>query len=154
MPARKLQLRGQVVISGDLAGVEQGRALATEAGAKKVVPLSVSGAFHSELMTPAADGLREWLATVEFRDPAYPVVSNVTAQAVRTGAEARELLVRQVTAPVRWSTSIATMVAAGVDRFLELGPGMVLCGLNRRNAKGVPCSNLGEPEDFAAMENA
>lgn len=145
---------GQVVISGDLAGVEQGRALATEAGAKKVVPLSVSGAFHSELMTPAADGLREWLATVEFRDPAYPVVSNVTAQAVRTGAEARELLVRQVTAPVRWSTSIATMVAAGVDRFLELGPGMVLCGLNRRNAKGVPCSNLGEPEDFAAMENA
>ena len=144
---------GQVVISGDLAGVEQGSALATEAGAKKVVPLSVSGAFHSELMTPAGEGLREWLATVEFRDPAYPVVSNVTARPVLTGAEARDLLVRQVTAPVRWSASIAAMVDAGVDRFVELGPGKVLCGLNRRNAKGIPCSNLAEPDDFIALES-
>jgi [acyl-carrier-protein] S-malonyltransferase len=144
---------GQVVISGDLAGVEQGSALATEAGAKKVVPLSVSGAFHSELMTPAGEGLREWLATVEFRDPAYPVVSNVTARPVSTGAEARDLLVRQVTAPVRWSASIAAMVDAGVDRFVELGPGKVLCGLNRRNAKGIPCSNLAEPDDFIALES-
>jgi len=143
---------GQVVISGDLAGVEQGGALATEAGAKKVVPLNVSGAFHSELMTPAAEGLAEHLAGVEFRNPAYPVVSNVTARPVTTGAEARELLVRQVTAPVRWSASIRAMVDAGVDRFLELGPGKVLCGLNRRNAKGIPCTNIAEPDDFAALE--
>jgi [acyl-carrier-protein] S-malonyltransferase len=146
--------KGQVVISGDLAGVEQGIALATEAGAKRVARLSVSGAFHSELMTPAAEGLSERLATVEFRDPDFPVVSNVTAQPVTKGAEARELLVRQVTAPVRWSASIAAMVDAGIDRFLELGPGKVLCGLNRRNAKGIPCSNLGEPNDFASLENA
>jgi len=142
---------GQIVISGDLAGVEQGSALAAEAGAKRVVRLSVSGAFHSELMTPAAEGLRERLASVEFRDPDFPVVSNVTAQPVTTGAEARELLVRQVTAPVRWGASVAAMVQAGADRFLELGPGKVLCGLNRRNAKGIPCSNLGEPEDLASL---
>jgi [acyl-carrier-protein] S-malonyltransferase len=145
---------GQVVISGDLAGVEQGGRLATEAGAKKVVPLTVSGAFHSELMRPAAEGLAAHLAAVAFRDPDYPVVSNVTAQPVTSGAEARDLLVKQLTAPVRWSASIAAMVAAGVDRFIEIGPGKVLSGLNRRNAKGLPCSNLGEPADFDALGGA
>lgn len=145
---------GQVVISGDVEGVEQGSALAAEAGAKRVVPLSVSGAFHSELMEPAARGLAEHLATVELRDPAYPVVSNVTAKPVTSGDQARQLLVRQVTAPVRWSSSVAGMVEAGVDRFLELGPGKVLCGLNRRNAKGLPCSSVGEPDDFTAFEDA
>lgn len=145
---------GQVVISGDLAGVEQGSALASDAGAKRVVPLRVSGAFHSELMAPAAEGLAEHLAGIDFRDPAYPVVSNVTAKPVTTGAEARELLVRQVTAPVRWSASIAAMVQAGADRFLELGPGTVLCGLNRRNARGIPCASVGEPDDFSEWGDA
>lgn len=144
---------GQIVLSGDLAGVEQGSALATEAGAKRVVPLSVSGAFHSRLMEPAARGLAQHLAGVEFRDPRFPVVSNVTAEPVTSGVEARELLIRQVTAPVRWSASIAAMVEAGADRFLELGPGKVLCGLNRRNAKGVPCSSVGEPDDFSAFDD-
>ncbi|MDH3227741.1 MAG: ACP S-malonyltransferase [Thermoleophilia bacterium] len=145
---------GQVVISGDVAGVEQGMALAKEAGAKKVVPLKVSGAFHSELMQPAADGLRDRLAGVEFRDPAYPVVSNVTAKPVRAGSEARTLLVQQVTSPVRWSASIATMLTAGVDRFVEVGPGKVLSTLNRRNAAGVPSIWLGEPDDFASRGDA
>jgi len=145
---------GQVVISGDLAGVEQGGRLATEAGAKKVVPLSVSGAFHSELMRPAAEGLAAHLAAVPFRDPDYPVVSNVTALPVTSGAEARDLLVKQLTAPVRWSASIAAMVGAGVDRFVEIGPGKVLSGLNRRNAKGLPCSNVGEPADLDALGGA
>jgi [acyl-carrier-protein] S-malonyltransferase len=143
---------GQVVISGDLAGVEQGSRLATEAGAKRVVPLNVSGAFHSELMRPAAEGLAEWLAGVDFRDPTYPVVSNVTAAPVTSGAEARELLIEQLTAPVRWSASIGAMLAAGVDRFVEVGPGKVLCGLNRRNARGIPCSSVGEPDDLATLE--
>jgi len=143
---------GQVVISGDLIGIERGSALAKEAGAKKVVPLSVSGAFHSELMAPAAEGLAEWLASIEFRDPDFPVVSNVTGQPVTTGAEARDLLVRQVTAPVRWRASITAMIESGVDRFLELGPGKVLSGLNRRNARGIPCSNVGAPDDFASLE--
>jgi [acyl-carrier-protein] S-malonyltransferase len=143
---------GQIVVSGDVAGVEQGMALFTEAGAKRVLPLNVSGAFHSPLMAPAAQGLRKKLDTLEFRDPAFPVVSNVTARPVTAGAEARDLLVEQLTSPVRWAASVATMVGAGVDRFLELGPGTVLCGLNRRNARGVPCASLGEPADIESFE--
>jgi [acyl-carrier-protein] S-malonyltransferase len=143
---------GQVVISGDLAGVEQGSALAKEAGAKRVLPLSVSGAFHSTLMEAAAEALRKKLESVELRDPAFPVVSNVTAQPVTSGEEARELLVRQLTSPVRWAASIATLLAAGVDGFVEVGPGKVLAGLNRRNAPGMPTRPLAEPADFPSLE--
>lgn len=143
---------GQVVVSGDVAGVEQGMALLAEAGAKRVMPLNVSGAFHSPLMEPAARGLREMLEGLEFRDPAYPVFSNVTAGPVTSGAAARGLLVEQLTSPVRWAASVAAMVAAGADRFLELGPSSVLCGLNKRNAKGIPCTSLGEPEDIERFQ--
>jgi [acyl-carrier-protein] S-malonyltransferase len=142
---------GQVVVSGDVAGVEQGMALLTEAGAKRVLPLKVSGAFHSPLMAPAAAGLRAHLESLTFHDPAYPVLSNVTAKPVTSGAEACDLLVEQLTSPVRWAASVAAMVEAGVDRFLELGPGSVLCGMNKRNAKGVPCASLGEPAEVTTF---
>lgn len=145
---------GQIVISGDEAGVRQCMRLASEAGAKKVVSLNVSGAFHSPLMAPAASGLRSRLEEIAFRDPAYPVISNVTAEPVTSGATARELLVEQLTSPVRWSASVQAMLAAGVDRFVELGPGKVLAGLNRRNAKGVPTTSVGEPGDLDAIEGA
>lgn len=143
---------GQIVVSGDAAGVEQGMALFVRAGAKRVMPLNVSGAFHSPLMEPAARGLRERLETLEFRDPCYPVFSNVTAAPVTSGSRARDLLVQQLTSPVRWAASVSAMVAAGADRFLELGPGSVLCGLNKRNAKGMPCTSLGEPADLEAFQ--
>lgn len=143
---------GQIVVSGDAAGVGQGSALFSEAGAKRVLPLKVSGAFHSPLMEPAAAGLRAKLEAVTFNDPTYPVVSNVTAQPVTSGAQARELLVDQLTSPVRWAASVTAMVEAGVDRFLELGPGSVLCGLNKRNAKGLSCTSLGEPADIESFE--
>ncbi|MDP2956621.1 MAG: ACP S-malonyltransferase [Longimicrobiales bacterium] len=143
---------GQIVVSGDLAGVEQGMALFTAAGAKRVLPLNVSGAFHSPLMEPAARGLREKLESVSFRDPAFPVFSNVTAGPVTSGAGARKLLVEQLTSPVRWAASVAAMVVAGADRFLELGPGSVLCGLNKRNAKGFSCTSLGEPADIHSFQ--
>ena len=143
--------KGQVVMSGDVEGVAQGMALAKEAGARRVLPLNVSGAFHSPLMEPAADGLRDKLASLTFSDPAYPVYSNVTAGPVTSAAQARDLLVEQLTSPVRWSASVASMVADGVGRFLELGPGNVLAGLNRRNAKGLPCSSLGEPDDIESF---
>jgi [acyl-carrier-protein] S-malonyltransferase len=120
---------------------------AREAGARRVLELNVSGAFHSPLMEPAQEGLAAQLAAVPFADPAFPVVSNVTAATVTTAADARALLVRQLTAPVLWSASVATMVAAGADRFLELGPGSVLCGLNKRNAKGASCASVGSPAD-------
>ena len=142
----------QIVISGDLAGMEEGTELLEEAGARRVLPLKVSGAFHSPLMAPAADGLRAALESVEFSDPKVPVISNVTAEPVTSGETARELLVAQLTSPVRWAATIDTMTAAGVDRFLELGPGSVLCGLNRRNARGASCASMGEAEDVYAYE--
>ena len=142
---------GQVVISGDIEGVDEGMRLAREAGARRVVPLSVSGAFHSPLMAPAAEGLRARLEGLNFGDPRFPVVSNVTAAAVTEGSQARELLVEQLTSPVRWAGSVRSMVEAGVDRFVELGPGSVLCGLSRRNARGVPCTAVGEPGDVEAL---
>jgi [acyl-carrier-protein] S-malonyltransferase len=143
---------GQIVISGDMAGVECAMELASEEGARRVVQLSVSGAFHSPLMTPAEDGLRQHLEKTEFRDPTYPVVANVTAEPVTSADGARDLLIRQLTSPVRWSASVGRMVESGVDEFLELGPGSVLRGLNRRNAKGTSCCSLGEPQDLDNWE--
>lgn len=152
--AANFNARGQIVISGDLAAVEEAMELARDAGAKKVVPLNVSGAFHSPLMEPAAEGLRTHLAEVSFHDPRYPVVANATAEPVTFGEIARELLVKQLTSPVRWAASVSRMVTNGSDRFLELGPGKVLTTLNRRNAKGVPSTALGEPADLEAWETA
>ena len=143
---------GQVVISGDLAGVERAMDLAMERGAKRVVRLSVSGAFHSPLMTPALPEFEDWLASLSFRDPAFPVIANVTGEPVSTGDAARALLVRQLTTPVRWAASILHIADSGVDRFLEIGPGSVLRGLNRRIVRRIPCTSLGEPEDLDVWE--
>lgn len=138
---------GQVVVSGDAEGVERGLVQLMEAGARKVLPLNVSGAFHSPLMKPAEDGLRAHLEGVAFQDPRILVFSNVTAQPVAGGEAARDLLVQQLTAPVRWSAAIQAMVDAGAERFVELGAGSVLCGLNKRNARGLACHSVGTPGD-------
>jgi [acyl-carrier-protein] S-malonyltransferase len=98
-------------------------------------------------MKPAEDGLEAHLESVDFQDPEILVFSNVTAQPVDGGGAARDLLVHQLTAPVRWSASIRAMVEAGAERFVEIGSGSVLCGLNRRNARGMPCASVGTPED-------
>lgn len=144
--------RGQVVVSGDISGVDEGIMLAREAGAKGALKLKVSGAFHSPLMESAAKGLGDRLDSTEMRDPEFPVVSNVTADLVNSAEEAHRLLVQQLTSPVRWRDSITTMLEAGVRHFIELGPGGVLCGLNRRNAKGIPCHTVGEPNDVEAFD--
>lgn len=125
-------LPGQVVISGDEPAVARAMEMAKEAGARRVLPLNVSGAFHSPLMEAAESGLREHLASVRFSEPAFPVVSNVTAEPVSDPDEAHEVLVEQLTSPVRWTDSMRTMVGHDVDRFVELGPGRVLAGLMRR----------------------
>lgn len=144
--------QGQVVISGEVDGVRQAMDLAREAGAKRVLPLTVSGAFHSPLMDSATPGLRERLEEIKFSDPRFPVVSNVTAKLVGEGSEARDLLVEQLTAPVRWAASVQTMVEAGAEQFFELGSGSVLCGLNKRNARGFPCRSLGQPSDLDGLD--
>jgi [acyl-carrier-protein] S-malonyltransferase len=103
-----------------------------DAGARKVQPLKVSGAFHSPLMAVAEAGLREQLESVSFADPSFPIVSNVTAHPVSDAETARDLLVQQLTSAVRWSYAIRTMLELGVTRFLEVGTGKVLTGMLKR----------------------
>lgn len=143
---------GQVVISGDVDAVDRAVDLAPSREARRVVRLPVSGAFHSPLMEPAEEALRAHLASIKFERPRFPVYSNVTAAPVVDPDAARDLLVRQLTAPVRWSQGVRTMVEGGADRFAELGPGQVLAGLNRRNARGIPTVSLGTPGDLEALE--
>ncbi len=128
---------GQIVISGSIDGVRQAMRLAKERGARMVKELNVSGAFHSPLMEPAQDGLREAIARVKFRDASIPVYANVTAAPVRDAGEIKELLVRQLTNPVRWNASVQRMAADGATEFVEVGPGSVLQGLVKRIASGV-----------------
>lgn len=148
-----LNAPGQVVISGDADAVERAVSGARAAGARKAIPLSVSGAFHSPLMEPAVEGLRERLERVKFERPEFPVVSNVTAQPVADPDEIAALLLQQLTSPVRWAESIETMLEAGVDDFVELGPGSVLTGLNRRNARGVPSRAVQDSVDVNELGN-
>ncbi len=123
---------GQIVISGDGPAVERAGALATEAGARRVVPLPVSGAFHSPLMAFARDGLAETLAALDLSAPSCPVVLNVTAEPTTDPEEIRQRLLEQLTAPVRWAQSLERMAAEGATRFVEVGTGKVLSGLVRR----------------------
>jgi len=128
---------GQIVVSGSADGVAAVVERGKEAGAKRVIPLDVSGPFHSSLMQPAADKLAEALAQAEFRDAAVPVVANVHAKPVISGAELRELLVKQVVSPVQWEDTIAYLIEQGVDTFVEIGSGTVLAGLIKKIDKSV-----------------
>lgn len=143
---------GQVVISGDVAGVEAAMDLAKQAGAKRAIRLAVSGAFHSPLMEPARDGLAEALAGVALSDPDVPVYANVTAAPVRDAATARRLLLDQLTAPVRWTELVERLVADFPGAlFVELGPGTVLSGLVRKIAPGTDTMSCGAPADVDAL---
>ncbi len=148
-----LNAPGQVVVSGELRAIDWISSEAKKMGAKRVVGLAVSAAFHSPLMGPAAEAFREALERTTFHRPEFPVVSNVTAEPAEEAGRIRQLLVRQLTAPVRWIECIGRMRALGVERFAELGPGKVLAGLNRRNAKGVPTVSLGTPASIDLMES-
>ncbi|HET9424704.1 MAG TPA: ACP S-malonyltransferase [Gemmatimonadaceae bacterium] len=135
---------GQVVISGESAGVDKAMELAKASGAKRAIRLNVSGAFHSPLMEPARDGLREALATVQFRDPAFDVYANVNGQAVRDAATARQRLLDQLVSPVRWTEEVTEMARRHPDAtFVEMGPGNVLAGLVKKIAPGVKTMTCG-----------
>jgi [acyl-carrier-protein] S-malonyltransferase len=144
---------GQVVISGDVDAVKRAGEAARSAGARRVLPLSVSGAFHSPLMREAEDGLAEALDAITFESPRFPIVSNVTASPVRHADEARRLLVEQLTAPVRWTTSVQAMAALGASRFYEIGPGHVLSNLVRRIHSGAETHALGTADQVEALLN-
>ncbi|VEI04740.1 ACP S-malonyltransferase [Kurthia zopfii] len=127
-----LNCPGQIVISGTAKAVEVASEKAKEAGARRALPLVVSGPFHSELMRPAASKLQEMLAGIQMSDAQTPVIANVTAQSVTSAAEIRGLLVEQLYSPVRWEETVRQLIAEGVDTFIECGPGKVLSGLVKK----------------------
>jgi [acyl-carrier-protein] S-malonyltransferase len=138
----------QTVISGSAAAIKRAVELASASGAKRAVVLPVSAPFHSELMKPAESRLEPELRATTFKDLRFPLVTNVDADAITTGDEARDGLVRQICHAVRWEESIREMIERGVTMFVEVGPGRVLSGLLRQIDRSVHCSNL---EDEASL---
>jgi [acyl-carrier-protein] S-malonyltransferase len=127
-----LNTPAQIVVSGEVAGVERLMELAKEAGAEKVVPLQVGAAFHSELMKPAQAKMAEAMQDVAWSDPSVPMASNASGGLVTTADKVRQALVAQIASPVRWVDCAHTLNDAGAERYLELGPGRVLGGLTRQ----------------------
>lgn len=136
---------GQVVISGDKAGMEAAMAALSAAGAKRVMPLAVSIAAHSPLMQPAAEELRAAIQATPLAVPVVPVIGNTTAQPLTTVAAIQDELTAQLTGSVRWTASMQTALAAGVKSFVELGPGDVLAGLIKRIDRGAERWSLNAP---------
>jgi [acyl-carrier-protein] S-malonyltransferase len=144
---------GQLVISGDAPSVQNAMALAKERGAKRAMQLNVSGAFHSPLMEPAEAGLRVKLDDVSLRTPRFPVVSNVTGKPVSDVVDARRLLIKQLTTPVRWTACVRSMIDHGVTDIIELGPGNVLTGLMKRIDRSVRARAVGTVEEVNAWQS-
>jgi [acyl-carrier-protein] S-malonyltransferase len=137
---------GQIVIAGHRSAVEHAVRIAKERGVRRAVLLAVSAPFHCELMKPAAERLALVLDEIEFFDLNVPLVTNVDAEAITNGSLARASLVRQVASPVRWSDSVELLIARGVTRFIEIGPGKVLSGLIRRMDPNCEVLNVESPE--------
>jgi len=142
---------GQLVIAGHASAVERAIVLAKERGAKRALPLPVSAPFHCALMVPAGERLSGVLDGIDVAPLKTPVVSNVEATPNSDASRVKELLVTQVSAPVRWEESVSTMATLGVDRFIELGPGKVLGGLIKRIARGVAIQSVESPSGLSAL---
>ncbi len=139
----------QTVIAGNAAAVKRSVEIASQSGAKRAVILAVSAPFHCTLLTPAQKRLEPDLRAVKFSALHFPVITNVDAEAITSGDEARESLIRQVTMPVRWLESVREMIDQGVNIFVEVGPGKVLSGLLRQIDRSVRCFNV---EDAASLQ--
>ncbi len=142
---------GQVVIAGSPEGVAAAGVVAKELGAKKVMPLQVSGAFHTPFMTAARDRLRKAIAEANPRDTEVPVISNVDALAHNTGAEWSSLLSAQLSSPVRWKHCLLALEDEGVTEFVELGPGGVLTGMAKRTVESARTIAVSTPEDLEKL---
>jgi [acyl-carrier-protein] S-malonyltransferase len=139
----------QIVISGSAAAVQRAADLAKERGAKRAIMLQVSAPFHCALMQPAQDSLAKDLSALSFNAPQIPVVKNIDGQATTSAEQARAALVQQVTGAVQWVKSMQTLISSGVDTFVEVGPGKVLCGLMRQIDRSKTCMNV---EDEASLQ--
>ncbi|MGI6491619.1 MAG: ACP S-malonyltransferase [Peptococcaceae bacterium] len=147
--AANLNCPGQVVIAGTNEGLNAAEPLLKEAGARRVIPLAVSAPFHSSLMLPAGERLAAELEQVTLSEPLLPVVANVSADYVRTAPEIKASLIKQVSSPVRWEECIMRLVDDGIKTFIEVGPGKVLSGLNKKICRDVLQFNV---EDLASLE--
>jgi [acyl-carrier-protein] S-malonyltransferase len=141
----------QIVIAGEAGAIDRAIELLKERGAKRAIKLNVSAPFHCEMMKPAQERLAADLANISFKDLAMPLVTNVDASVIKTGAEARDALVRQVSQPVRWLASVEFLASQGVQSFIEVGPGKVLSGLVRQINRDLRCVNI---EDEATLRAA
>lgn len=145
---------GQVVVSGEVEAVRRAGEAALARGARRIVPLSVSGAFHSPLMADAREGLRDALEEVPFADPAFPVVANAEGRPVTDAATARHLLLEQLTSPVRWVECVEAMRGLEPETWAELGPGSVLTGLLRRIDGSLRAVSAGDPASIETLAGA
>lgn len=139
---------GQIVISGEQSALNVAMEMAKARGAKRVIPLAVSGAFHSPVMQPAAAGLAEAIATTTVHDATIPVIGNITATPLTSTQDIRHELAQQIASPVQWIRTIAYLADAGVTTFIEIGPGQALTGMVKRIAKGVTTINIGNVADL------
>lgn len=140
---------GQIVISGATPALDIAMELARVSGAKRVVSLAVSGAFHSPVMAPAAEALGEAVAAAPVVAPRVPIVANITAEPITTESQLREELARQIISPVQWTQTVEYLAQHGVDTFVEIGAGQVLAGLIKRIAKGATILSVGSSADIA-----
>ena len=144
----------QIVISGDKVAVAQAMDLASARGARKTIPLTVSGAFHSSLMQEAKEGLAEAMVAMEFKDPQSPIIANSDCAELRTGEQVREELVRGLCQCVQWRNTVRCMVDSGISQFVELGPASVLASLIRRIDRGVEAVALFNPDSIRKLAGA
>lgn len=144
---------GQIVITGEQAAVEQAGQALKVAGAKRIMPLKVSGPFHSEMLVPAGEKLAKEFENVTMRGIAVPYVTNVTADFVRDEEQIKRLLVKQVSSSVRWQQSIERLIEAGADEFVEIGPGHTLSGFMKKINRDVAVFHIEKPEDLEAYVN-
>lgn len=145
---------GQVVIAGEAGAIDRAIVLLKDRGAKRAVKLNVSAPFHCALMMPAQARLASDLENITFEDLKMPLVTNVDAAVIESGVDARSALVRQVSSPVRWRESIELLIRAGVEIFIEVGPGKVLCGLLRQIDRRARCLNVEDAESLRATRAA
>lgn len=139
---------GQIVITGEADAVKKASETLKGAGARRIVSLKVSGPFHSAMLTGAGEKLGQVLADVKVQNPLTPYVTNVTAEYVTKAEEIKELLVKQVSSPVRWQQCVEKMLADGVDTFVEIGPGKTLAGFMRKINRDANMLNIQNMEDF------
>ena len=142
---------GQIVITGEKAAVEEAGAALKEAGARRVLPLKVSGPFHSPMMKPAGEELAKVFASVSMNPLKIPYVANINAEVITDCGQIENLLVQQVSGSVRWQQSVETMIREGVDTFVEIGPGKTLTGFLRKINKNVKSYHIGTWEEALAV---